>query len=113
MPFSNLKDLTVYNITYREDEGLLKAALCTAQKIGNGAKGCFIVPRPDLRARWEDRLKRNHYIYEVVAEVPDEEMEVLSTFIKRKMGFGPKTDRVFGGHDTSEAPPCNMGFCDV
>jgi len=111
VPFRNLKTISLYNEEYRKDEGLLKRALCAVQKIGRGANGCFIIERPDLRSMWRSHLKRNHYIFEAVAEVEHDDIAVYDAFIERKLGFEPEVNVTV--LDTSDAPACDLGFCDV
>lgn len=111
VPFRCLKDVTLYNAKYAADENLVKQALCVAQKIGRGAGGCFIVEMPRLQRIWADRLKRNHYVFCVTAEVADD-MDCYNKFIERKLGHPPGHDP-FRSVGTSNAPRCDLGFCDV
>ena len=112
VPFRLLKNNDIYTDVI-EDEKYVRAALCITQKIGNGAEGCTLITHPGLTKRWrrEGRLRRNHYIYEVIANIKIEEMPLFDKVAARKLGHGADNS---GAEmlDTSKGQACELGFCD-
>jgi len=112
VPFRLLRYNGVYTNTIK-DEGYVRNALCMTQKIGNGAQGCTIFEQWSITERWrhEGRLKRNHYVYEVVATIRANDMPLYDKIAIRKIGHTPRDDGT-AMQDLSQGQACELGFCD-
>lgn len=109
-----------------EDEEKLRRRLCILQKIGNGAEGCSVIYDEDLTRteREEGKIKRNHYVYEVLAVIDEVDLAVYSRLIDSRLGSGQREpekspmeefiDQMFGSGwtDPSEGEKCDLGFCE-
>lgn len=110
VPFHRLLDVERVYGPLTEEEA--KAQLCLVQKIGNGGLSCNILLDMGT-TKWDRRMgkiKRNHYRYNVIAQIALEDMPVLRRLVKRKIGYDPEE----GGQsqDVSDAPACDLGFCE-
>ena len=111
VPFRLLK-YSIYTSTI-EDEEYVRKALCLTQKIGNGAGGCTRIEHHGLTARWrrEDKLRQNHYIYEVIATVPKKDMPIYDKLTTKKLGRQAENNMQHT-RDTRGGQACTLGFCD-